>query len=239
MQTILVEGKIVDSEKKAFSILYVEDEEAIRENYMRYLKRHFTTVYEAKDGEEAYAIYKEVKPQIMIIDINIPKLNGLELLKKVRENDHSTKAIMLTAYADVEYLLKASELKLTKYLIKPVSREDLKMALNQVEQEIENFNTISNKKVTLKDQYIWNHELTELSNNGEPIYLTNKERTLLSMLIKNQNVVVTYEIIVDTLWQDSYEDKLAPLKTIVKNLRKKLPKDTLKNVFGIGFKIII
>lgn len=65
-----------------YKILFVEDEKVTRENYVMYLKMHFQEVYEAEDGEKAYELYKEKHPDIMIIDINIPKLNGLELLKK-------------------------------------------------------------------------------------------------------------------------------------------------------------
>ncbi len=113
-----------------YKILFVEDEEATRKNYVTYLKMLFSEVYEAKDGEEAYQLYKEQKPDIMILDVNIPKLNGLELLEKIRENDYTTKAIMFTAHSDQSFLLKAVSLQLTKYLVKPVSRKELKEALD-------------------------------------------------------------------------------------------------------------
>ena len=103
---------------KEYDILFIEDEEAIRANYVKYLQRHFRNVYEAQDGEEAYEIYKKKKPHILVVDINIPKLNGIELLKKIREDDHTTKALMLTSHTDTNYLLDAASLQLTKYLIK-------------------------------------------------------------------------------------------------------------------------
>ena len=112
-----------------YKILFVEDDQVIRENYVTYLKMFFSEVFEAEDGEKAYELYKLKKPDIMIIDINIPKLNGLDLLERIRENDYSTKAIMLTAHSDKSFLLKAVGLKLTRYLVKPVSRKDLKEAL--------------------------------------------------------------------------------------------------------------
>jgi len=65
-----------------YDLLFVEDEKPIRDNYVTYLKRYFKNVYEAEDGEHAYTVYKEKKPQLMIVDINIPKMNGLELVKK-------------------------------------------------------------------------------------------------------------------------------------------------------------
>jgi len=120
-----------------FKILFVEDEKAIRDNYIQYLKIFFSEVYEAEDGDKAYQIYNEKKPDIIILDINIPKLNGLDLLKKIRENDYITKVIMLTAHTDKKFLLDASSLQLTRYLVKPVSRKNLKEALEHSIEELQ------------------------------------------------------------------------------------------------------
>lgn len=113
-----------------YTVLFVEDEKATRENYTAYFKMFFNEVYEAGDGEEAYLLYKEKKPDIMIIDINLPKLNGIELLKRIRESDYITKAIMLTAHADEEFLSATASLQLTRHLVKPVSRKNLNEALD-------------------------------------------------------------------------------------------------------------
>ena len=135
-----------------YKILFVEDEKAIRENYITYLKTFFAEVFEAEDGVKAYELYKLKKPDIMIVDINIPKLNGLELLERIRENDYTTKAIMLTAHTDKSFLLKATTLKLTKYLVKPVNRKDLKDALELVIDELLNFDIQSIQKIELPEK---------------------------------------------------------------------------------------
>ncbi len=132
-----------------YKILFVEDDQVIRENYVAYLKMMFSEVYEAKDGEEAYALYKIKKPDLMIVDINLPKLTGLELLKKIRENDHTTKAIMLTAHTDKSFLLEAIQLKLTQYLVKPVSSKDLNEALELTIKELLQYNVMPLQKIEL------------------------------------------------------------------------------------------
>ena len=119
-----------------YKILFIEDEQATRDNYIKYLKMFFREVYEADDGEKAYQIYKEKKPDIMIMDINIPKLNGLEILKKIRENDYTTKVVIITAHTDKKLLVEATALQLTKYLIKPVNRMALKEALELCIKEL-------------------------------------------------------------------------------------------------------
>jgi YesN/AraC family two-component response regulator len=121
----------MDNEKSLYNILFIEDEVTIRENYVRFLQRYFQNVYEANDGEEALSIYNKEKIDIMIIDINLPKLNGIDFLKIVRKNDHTVKAIMLTANSDVDTLLSAIDLKLSQYLVKPITRDELKTALTK------------------------------------------------------------------------------------------------------------
>jgi len=229
----------VNNVKEPYSILFVEDEKDIRDNYVKYLLRHFKEVYEAADGEEGLEIYKEKKPDIMIVDINIPKLNGLDLVKNIRQNDHSTKVIMLTAHAETRYLLEATELKLTKYLVKPISRSELKEALSLVISELSTFDVVSKKTIALKDGFIWDLNRTELLHNNISVVLTNKERIVLTMFFSNMEKIFTYNDIIFDVWYEYDNDKLDALKTIIKNLRKKLPKDTIKNIFGIGYKLNI
>ena len=224
------------SAKENYSVLFIEDEKEIRQNYVTYLKKHFSDVYEAEDGERAYEIYKSKKPQIMIIDINIPKLNGLELLKKIREHDYTTKAIMLTAHTDLNFLLEATGLGLTKYLVKPVTRLELKEALNIAIDELNKFEVSSKRILVLKDGYSWNYDTLELSNK-ESVILTDKERQILSLLFSNTNITYSYDDIIEDVWHSYDDDKIGALKTIIKNLRKKLPTETIKNVFGVGYKI--
>ena len=81
-----------------FKILFIEDEKAIRDNYVIYLKMFFMEVYEAEDGEEAYKIYKEKKPDILIIDIHLPKLNGIDFTPRTTERILNHLHILLSRY---------------------------------------------------------------------------------------------------------------------------------------------
>lgn len=229
---------MIQIEKNAYDILFVEDEKAIRDNYVRYLKRYFLNVYEAQNGEEAYKIYKEKKPHILIVDINIPILNGIELLKRIRQNDHTTKAVILSAHSETNHLLEAAELKLTKYLIKPISREELKNALSLVLKELLRFDVQPKKIFKIREDFYWDFESKELFSSNSAVMLTNKERKILSLLFSNINKTFTYDDIIIKVWYTYEEDKLDALKTIIKNLRKKLPKDTIKNVYGVGYKLL-
>jgi DNA-binding response OmpR family regulator len=227
------------SEKCNYSILYIEDDNAVRENYVRYLERFYENVYEAADAEEAALIYKNKKPNILIIDIQLPGKSGLDFLREVREYDHSVKAIMLTAMSDVETLVNATELKLTKYLVKPIARDELKDALDVAVKEMVDYTTYANRIIHIKESLYWDQDKEKLIHEGKEIFLTRKERELLSLLFANLNVVVKSEDIIFELWYDYDNAKIASLKTLVKTLRKKLPHNFIKNVFGIGYTIEI
>jgi len=223
--------------KSEYSLLYVEDDKAVRENYVNYLKRFYQIIYEASNAEDAYQIFKNKKPDILVIDINLPGKSGIEFLRDVRSFDHSVKAIMLTAMSDVETLMSASELKLTKYLVKPISRDELKDALGIAVQEIVNYTTYANRIIHIQDELYWDRDKEKLIAEGHEIFLTRKERELLVLLFANVNSVVSSEDIIYELWYDYDSSKMTSLKTLVKTLRKKLPQNFVKNVFGIGYKV--
>ncbi len=224
-------------EQQPYSILFIEDEDETRENYVKYLKRYFIDVYEARDGESALKIYIDKKPNILIIDINLPKISGIELLEIIRKKDHTTKALMLTAHSSTNFLLKATELKLTKYLIKPISRNELKDALDLVIKELNSFNTVSKNTFIFKEEYLWDYTEQKLSKNHVEIVLTLQERQVLELLLNHININISYDNIILHLWDDFETDKLNSVKTIIKTLRKKLPDDTIHNIYGFGYKI--
>jgi len=226
------------SNKESFyDLLYVEDETEVRRNYVDYLQRFFKNVYEASNASQALSIYRSKKPAILIIDINLPGKNGIDFLREVRKNDHTTKAIMLTANSDVETLLSATELKLTKYLVKPVSRSDLREAISLAEEELMNYTTLSNKIIKMKDSFYWDSENRKLLHEEEEHFLTKKEIELLSLLFSNINKTFSVDEIIFEIWYDAQESKKDTLKTLIKGLRKKLPKGSIKNVFGVGYKM--
>ena len=226
----------MNKEKEHYSVLFIEDEHEIRKNYVTFLKSHFINVYEAGDGEEGYKVYKEKKPEILIIDINIPKLNGIELIKKIRIHDQKVKIIILSAYSEVKYLMQAIELKLVKYLVKPITRGELKEALDLAIKEFSKFDIFHKKVLELSNDYVWNFETKSMFCKAEEIAYTNKEKKIMTLLFSNPNKVFTYDDIIEYVWDFSDENKYNALKTLIKNIRKKLPNNIIKNVFGIGYK---
>lgn len=222
-----------------YKVLYVEDDDLTRRNLTFFLKERFSEVYESADGLHAYNIYLQIKPDILFIDINIPSINGIELLQKVRRLDHNTKAIMLTAQYDLQTLLKATELKLTKYLIKPINRKQLLETIKEVTLEIESYSTINTSKVLIRDNIYWDTHQSLLYQHNQVINLTSNEKRTLELLYKRIGTVCTYDNIIDYVWNYSETITKDSVKTTIKNLRKKLPKDIISNIYGVGYQLKI
>lgn len=223
---------------EGIKVLYAEDEKELREIMVGILDIFIGEIYIAKDGEEAYKLYKEKKPDIIVSDIHMPKLNGIDFIKKVREEDHNTRVIMLTAHSDVNYLLESTELKLTKYLLKPIRGKDLEEALRLAFEELKSFKVSNIKSFTLQEGLIWDFKEQLLLSNNEEIHLTPKERKILQLLFSNLNKTITYDLLIDEVWEEREIYGVDSIKTMIKNLRKKLPKNTIINVYGTGFKVI-
>jgi len=110
---------------KQVKILFVEDDDMQRNELFTFLKRRVQKVYTASNGEEGYEKYKSIKPDIIITDLRMPRMDGLELVKMVREKDRLIPIIVTTAMNDKETILKSIDVGITNYIVKPVDTNEL------------------------------------------------------------------------------------------------------------------
>jgi DNA-binding response OmpR family regulator len=227
----------MDQNKYPYTILFIDDEDIIRENYLSYLKLLFKEVYSAKDSYEGYKIYNDKKPDIMIVDIKLPHISGLELVRKIREKDFQTKVIMLTAHSDKNYLLEATELKLSQYLIKPVTRAQLQKTLQKTIDELLLYSVEPLKIIDLSNNYYWDIKKEKLMYFSTEVYLTTKEKEFISLLSSSLDRVFTYDEIIENIWSCDENVSIESIKTLVKKIRKKLPFEAIENVFSQVYKL--
>ncbi|MDO9056113.1 MAG: response regulator [Sulfuricurvum sp.] len=221
------------SSTKNLHVLYVEDDDVARENGIEYLENYFDHVHAASDAFRGLKLYREVHPEIIITDIQMPKLNGLEFIKQIRKENKETQIIVISAYSDTTYLLQAIELQLVKYLIKPVQESAFKEALRQC---IESIHTKDSNIINLPDNTFFDMYNQTLICEGEVVILRTKELQMLNLLLKYKNRYVTYSEIEHHLWRESVMSSDA-LKTVMKNLKAKLPSNIISNLSGTGYKI--
>ena len=217
------------SKFKDFSILYVEDDDGVRNVNFSMLKRIFKNAYEANNGEIGYKLYLEHKPDIILTDIKMPKMNGLELAKKIRKKDEKTKIIITTAFNDEKYLLEAIELNLERYLVKPLTKRNLFPALEKAISSIQ-------KIIVLNEDFYFDLRSSLFYYKNNVLKMTKKELLFLSLLVKNTDKIVTYEEIEEEVWGQECMS-IKSLRTTIGILRKKLPFDIISNISNMGYKL--
>lgn len=223
---------------KNISILYVEDDTQTREEMTNVLSQISNSIFVASTGSEALEMYEKISPQIIISDIAMPNLNGIDFIKKIRENNIRIPIILLTAYNEVEYLLPAANLNIQSYVIKPITSTKLKEVLYNA---LEFLNMNSSIYLEISKDFKYDKDNSEIINSlNEKIKLNKKETHLINLLIANQNRVVTYSEIERHVWME-YDEVMTSmaLRTVIKNLRKKTSTDFIQNVSGQGYKLVI
>jgi len=130
---------------KKINILYVEDDKTTQELIQEILLSSCNEVYVADNGEEGLALYKEKKPDIVLSDIAMPKMDGLEMSKAIKEINPNQAIALFTAFSESSFLKKASELEISTYILKPLDEEQFFNSLKYMAVEIE-FNIHKKKK---------------------------------------------------------------------------------------------
>ncbi|MDK2063251.1 response regulator transcription factor [Aliarcobacter butzleri] len=216
---------------KNLKILYIDDESLIRENAVEYLSFYCDNVYEADNGINGLETYEKFQPDIIISDIKMPKLNGIDMVKKIRQQDKKTKIILATAFLETSYLLEAIELGLVKYLIKPITANKLLPVIKSCIEDI-----VEDKSIFyITNEFSFDILNKTLFHKNEQIILTKKELLFLELLIKNNKRAVKYSEFNSYVWQgEMTEDSM---RSIVKDIRKKISKNIIRNLSGIGYQI--
>jgi len=211
-------------------ILIVEDEKRLSQLLKDAISEYFFSVIIAKDGKEGLKKFKSFKPDIVITDIMMPLCDGLEMTKKIKEIDEFVPIIVLSAHSDKEKLLKAIDLGINKYFIKPFDPDELIEHIRKIAPKLN-----KQKKVFLKENFVFDNNTMSLYKDGKIINITKREKEFLFLLIKYQNTIVSTEDIKSNLWNEDVSDER--LRTFIKRLRIKTSKDIIENILGQGYLI--
>lgn len=217
---------------KTLKILIVEDEKRLAQLLKEAINDSFYKVVIAKDGIEGLNKYKTFKPDIIITDIMMPKLDGLDMTIKIKEIDSNIPIIVLSAHSDKEKLLKAIDVGINKYFIKPFDPDEVIEHIKKLSIKIE-----KQKISILKDDFIFDNNSFSLHKNELLINLTKREKEFIYLLIKNKNSIVKTQTIKTSLWNEEINDER--LRTFIKRLRLKTSKDLIENISGQGYLISV
>ncbi len=216
----------------SFTLLYVEDEEGIRNNINEILKHLFKDIYLAKNAKEAFHLYEINKPDLIITDIRMPNETGIKLIRKIRKTDSKVRVIITSAYTDLDYMLEATELHLVKYIVKPITDLKLNEALESFIKSYDNACLYN-----LPEGWLFDESKSIIQTSNEELKLTKKENQFLKLLIQ-KNRIITYEEIENIIWSEEHIMTPNAMRLFIKNFRKKLPENSLRNIQGIGYRLI-
>lgn len=221
-----------------YSILVVEDEPEIRKYYKEILQTYVRVVYEAEEGRQALALYQQIGPDIVFLDINLPGMSGLEVVREIRKQDKKTRIVIISAHSETPMLLEAIEMGLTRYIVKPIQRTAFKEALGKAKKELCEM-AAGGSDVVLVDReraLIWDLQTQTLTQEGQDVKLTKNERRLMECLVGRCNRVCNFETITYAVWPDDYEKgSVASIKMLVRQLRNKLGELRIESVYGEGY----
>jgi DNA-binding response OmpR family regulator len=233
---------------KDFHILYIEDDSEYRKNTYELLEHFFTKIDIAIDGEDGYTKYIEYSTtyhkyyDIVITDITMPKLNGLELTKKIYQQNEKQLVIVISAYDSSEYLLEFVNIGIEYFLVKPFKLEKLLEVLYDASLKLlysrEKIDTSTISK--LSNNFSWDSQKLILLKNKIKVKLTKKEILLMQLFIENSHRAVSFEEIYDSLWgEDRHLASTHNLNPIISRLKKKLPDDVITNIYGFGYRFTL
>ncbi|HEH3661071.1 TPA: response regulator transcription factor [Campylobacter jejuni] len=224
----------MSQECKELIILVVEDEIKTRESLINVLSERFSKVIGAQNGDEGLKKFKKFKPDLVITDIAMLIMDGLDMAREIKEISDDVPIVVLSAYSEKERLLRSIDIGIDKYLIKPVDIEELFKVLDcLVGEKIE-----ANMLVKISEEYQFNKTKRTLIHNGKEIVLTKKELAFISLLLKQPGVLVLHEDIKKNVWIGEHVSDTA-VRTFIKRVRDKVGEDFIKNVPSLGYKINI
>lgn len=220
------------------TVLVVEDEEDILELVAYNLEQAGLRVIKAHDGEEAMALVLRERPDLVVLDIMLPGMDGKEVCRRIRQNEQSgnTPVIMLTALAEEVDRIVGFELGADDYLPKPFSPKELvlrvKAVLRRKEQGREGREPLRFPGILIDP------EAFRVEIEGKEVALTATEFKLLHHLASNAGKIQSREVLLDRVWGYSYEGYARTVDTHVRRLRQKLgpARDRIETLRGVGYR---
>lgn len=217
----------------SYKILVVEDDNQIQELIVEFLSSQDYEVDVANDGVEGYEKFKESKYDLVILDVMMPRLDGHSLCKMIRNSDKEVSIIFLTALGDEESEVKGFDLDADDYISKPFSfnilikRVEAVLRRKQKEEKEDTILEFEGLKLDLQTfkSYI----------DDEEIELTLKEFNILKLMINSYPTVVSREKLIEKIWGYEYFGDTRVIDAHMKNIRKKIKKDYIKTIKGVGY----
>lgn len=213
------------------TVLYAEDDEITRKSMAKTLSYFFETVILAKNGKEAIENFEKLNPHVVILDIDMPKLNGLEVAEKIRNLDQNIPILILTIHNESEKILKGFEFNAINWLIKPISMDSLITNLEKCKNIL-----IKNSIgfINLDENTKYNSFTKTILHNNDKFVLSFSEALIFEFLLKNRGQIVNQNLLESILFQNN-DFSSTGLKNTLYRLKKKLPTIQINCISKTGY----
>ncbi|SFV52435.1 two component transcriptional regulator, winged helix family [hydrothermal vent metagenome] len=242
----MIDLKKLLTQTQKLSILIVEDYKPLLEEMRNILSDYFLLVDTASNGREALELYREYHDKcgeyydIIISDIEMPLMDGIELTRELREINKEQKIIILSAYTDSRYLLSLINLSISQFIPKPIESDTLFEAIYRLTKEIsvtDSTQKSSEAIVDLGEEYIWCRDELLLKHQDKVVKLSRSLSLLMQLLVEKNHSICTNEYIVRHFYEHDIYMGEDNIRNLIYRLRRILPKDTIESHYGIGYKI--
>ena len=215
------------------NILLLEDDIILQEILEEFLLEQGHLVAVFYDGEKALDAIGENAYDLLLMDVNVPSIDGFEILSYLREIGNTTPAIYITSLSGIDDLKKGFEIGADDYLKKPFDLEELQARIDHVARVYHIADEI------IFDTMRFNPKLYKIYDQDVEIDIRQKESAVLEYLIRNQSRIISCDELIENLWNDDSAPTHATIRTYIKNLRKLLDKEYIENVKGEGYRFNI
>ena len=221
------------------TILYVEDDDILRQNTAELFENFFHTIVLAKDGKEALSLYPQ-DFDIIITDIHMPNMDGIALSKAILAINKKQKIIVISAYNDTKYFIELINIGVAGFIQKPLNLEQVSTILGEVSAQID-IEKQNNLYIFIDTIFKWHKVLKILYKDDIKISLTANETELLHLFLNNLGQTFTDFDIFNHIYYDDADKTFSAdaIKSLIKRLRKKLPHDIIHNHKNIGYSLTL
>ena len=217
-------------------LLLLEDDITLNETLVDYLESLEYDVLSVYDGNSAQDAIYEHNFDLLLLDVNVPDINGFEILKQTRESGTTTPAIFITSLNSMNDLESGYESGCDDYIRKPFALKELKLRVETILKRDFFHNESSKIEITKDISYDTHNDLLLIKDTT--IKLNNKDAKLLKLLLQNRGNLVSHETIYETLWEYDEQVSQSALRTYIKNLRKHLGSEKIVSIKKLGYKLI-
>jgi DNA-binding response OmpR family regulator len=215
-------------------ILLLEDDLTLSETIVEFLESHEFEVVSAYDGEEASELIYEQQFDLLLLDVNVPSLNGFELLKQKRDDGLKTPAIYITSLNTIDSLEDGYKSGCDDYIRKPFVLKELLFRVENILKRA--FFHETNEKIKIDEGIEYDIESSLLFVDSKQVKLNTKASQLLKLFLQNQGEVISHERIYDTLWSYDETPSENALRTYIKDLRKIIGKEKIVSIKRLGYR---